>query len=321
MGFQRRKDSQPQVTTAELGTMVRQSFTSLIEAIKTGNTNRLTSYLAFSSRFHHYSQRNQQLIYEQYPQATRVASYATWKQEGFHVRKMDKAKGEKGISILVPVFPAGYKKPDRRRPVTGEGEKVKPESEYTQNEITFITRQFRVGTVFDITHLIPEDQARVPTFFTEIEGDHEALYQRLVTIAKQDGIQVVETFATEGARGRSGIGIIQVRPDQPPGNKAAVIAHELVHEYEHDEGTRRNLSRQVKECHAEAGAYIVLIRYGIEIPYSVDYLRMWGNDEVTLRQELDVVTAAASKILTKLHALEPGEAHRHDEGQPEGDAQ
>ena len=175
--------------------------------------------------------------------------------------------------------------------------------------------------MFDVTHLIPEDMARVPTFFTEIQGDHEALYQRLVTIAKQDGIRVVETVATEGARGRSGIGIIQVRPDQPPGNKAAVIAHELVYEYAHDEGTRRNLSKQVKECHAEAGAYIVLIRYGIEIPYSVDYLRMWGNDEETLRQELDVVTAAASKILTKLHALEPGEAHMHDEGQPEADAQ
>ena len=139
-GFQRGKDFQPQVTTAELGAMVGQSFTSLIDAIKTGNTDRLTSYLAFSGRFHRYSRRNQQLIFEQCPQATRVASYATWKQEGFQVRKMDKAKGEKGISILVPKFPAGYKKPDRRRPVTGEGEKEKPEAEYTQKEITFITR-------------------------------------------------------------------------------------------------------------------------------------------------------------------------------------
>ena len=94
--------------------MVGKSLHTLIEAIQTGNTERLTSYLAFSGRFHRYSRRNQQLIFEQCPQATRVASYVTWKEEGFQVRKMDKAKGEKGISILVPKFPKGYKKPKRR---------------------------------------------------------------------------------------------------------------------------------------------------------------------------------------------------------------
>src|SRR5712692_10106806 len=114
-GFQPKKDYQPQVTTGGLGVMVGQSFTYLLEAIQTGSTDRLTSYLAFSSRFHRYSRRNQQLIYEQCPGATRIASYQRWKEEGFQVRKMDKEKGEKGISILVPKFPVGYKKPERRR--------------------------------------------------------------------------------------------------------------------------------------------------------------------------------------------------------------
>ena len=102
-----RKNYQPQVTTQELGVKVGQSFNTLIEAIKTGNTERLTSYLAFSSRFHRYSRRNQQLIFEQCPEATRVANYVRWKEEGYQVRWMDKKKGEKGISILVPKFPKG----------------------------------------------------------------------------------------------------------------------------------------------------------------------------------------------------------------------
>src|SRR6266852_6234489 len=57
-GFQAGKDSQPQVTTAELGVIVGQSFDKLIEAIQTGRTDRLTSYLAFASHFHRYSRRN-----------------------------------------------------------------------------------------------------------------------------------------------------------------------------------------------------------------------------------------------------------------------
>ena len=89
-GFQLRKDYQPQITSSDLGVMAGKSFDTLIEAIQSGNTERLTQYLAFSSRFHRYSRRNQQLIFSQCPEATRVASYVKWKEEGYHVRKMDK---------------------------------------------------------------------------------------------------------------------------------------------------------------------------------------------------------------------------------------
>ncbi|HVB25719.1 MAG TPA: ArdC family protein [Ktedonobacteraceae bacterium] len=299
------------MTTTELAAMVGQSLNTLIDAIQTGKTERLTGYLAFSSRFHHYSRRNQQLIYEQCPEATRVASYVKWKEEGFQVRKLDKEKREKGISILVPKFPKGYQKSERRRPEYREGEKQ--EDEYKQNEIAFVAHNFRIGTVFDVTHLLPEDQKRVPELFTPIEGDHDSLYQQFVRVAQNDNIKVVETLDTDGARGGSGLGFILVRPDQPSGNKAAVIAHELAHELIHTEEKRRQLSRQVKECHAEATAFVVMSHFGITIPYSAEYLTMWGNTPDTLRGELDVVTAAASKIITKVHALNPDEKHLQDE--------
>jgi hypothetical protein len=289
-GYQRGKDYQPQVTTQELGAMVGKSFDTLIEAIKAGNTERLTSYLAFSSRFHRYSRRNQQLIFEQCPQATRVASYVKWKEEGYQVRKMDKAKGEKGISILVPKFPKGYKRPERRQPEQGAEEKQ--EDEYKVREVDFITHSFRIGTVFDVSHLIPEDQARVPRFFTAIEGDHQAVYDRLVQAVKAAGIEHRESLDTQGAQGYSAGGLIVVRPDQPVGNKAAVTAHEWGHEILHKEAQRRQLPSQVKECHAEATAFVVMNHFGITIPYSAEYLINWGNNPDTLRQELDLVTAA-----------------------------
>src|SRR6266566_4174547 len=98
------KDYQPDITAADLTEKINGHLSSLIDAIKTGDTERLTNYLAFSSRFHTYSRRNQELIYEQKPEATRVANYGKWKKEGYQV-----AEGQKGIRILVPKFPKGYK--------------------------------------------------------------------------------------------------------------------------------------------------------------------------------------------------------------------
>src|SRR5216684_2659257 len=319
-GFQAGKDSQPQVTTAELGVIVGQSFDKLIEAIQTGRTDRLTSYLAFASHFHRYSRRNQQLIFEQCPQATRVASYVRWKEEGYQVTYMDKKKGEKGISILIPKFPKGYKRPERRQAVNqADHPEQQPEEEYKVKEVDFITRRFRIGTVFDVTHLVPEDQARVPRFFTAIEGDHEAVYDRLVRAVRAAGIEHRESLDTHGAQGYSAMGLIVVRPDQQVGNKAAVTAHEWGHEILHKEQERRQLSSQVKECHAEATAFVVMSHFGITIPYSVEYLLNWGNTADTLRRELDLVTAAASQIITKVHSLTPGEEHFHDEPEPQGE--
>lgn len=49
-----KKDFQPEVTATDLTEKVNGHLDTLIEAIKSGNTERLTNYLAFSSRFHHY---------------------------------------------------------------------------------------------------------------------------------------------------------------------------------------------------------------------------------------------------------------------------
>src|SRR2546428_4966640 len=117
----------------------KKSFDTLIEAIQSGKTERLTQYLAFSSRFHRYSRRNQQLIFSQCPEATRVASYVKWKEEGYHVRKTEKEHGEHGIRILVPKFPKSYNKPHRRQPESQKGAEPeeKREDEYKVQEVDF----------------------------------------------------------------------------------------------------------------------------------------------------------------------------------------
>ncbi len=64
------------------------------------------------------------------------------------MRHMDKTKGERGIRILVPIPPAGYKAPARA---------AAAEQSEEQRENAFVTMHFKVGTVFDVIHLIPED--------------------------------------------------------------------------------------------------------------------------------------------------------------------
>jgi hypothetical protein len=302
--YTHKKDYQPEVTATDLTETVNGHLNTLIEAITTGNTERLTAYLAFSSRFHRYSRRNQQLIFDQKPEATRVANYGKWKKEGYQV-----AEGEKGIRILVPKFPKGM----RRQPIPDpdQEEATGDEARAKAREVSFVTRNFRVGSVFDVSQLTPD--RRPPEFFTAIQGDHEALHQRLIEAVEREGIAYQESLDTQGARGYSAGGLIVVRLDQPAGNKAAITCHEWAHEILHKEEDRRSLPKQVKECHAEATAFVVLSHFGVIIPYSVDYLRMWGNTPETLRRELDLVANASSQIIQKLHSLEPGEAGFHDQ--------
>ena len=70
---------------------------------------------------------------------TRVASFVKWKEEGYHVRKMDKEQGEHGIRILVQKLPKFYKKPDRRQPESQKGAEPeeKREDEYKVQEVDF----------------------------------------------------------------------------------------------------------------------------------------------------------------------------------------
>lgn len=78
----------------------------------------------------------------------------------------------------------------------------------------------------------------------------------------------------------------------------------------HREGAKlRHFSSRVMECHAEAVSYMVLSHFGIEVPYSAEYLMHWGTTPDLLRQELDIVTAAASHMIKSVHALNGGEAN------------
>jgi len=67
------------------------------DAVKQDSTFR--AWLANMSHFYNYSFKNQMLISEQCPHATRVAGYQRWKEMGRNV-----VKGQKAIYILAPMM-------------------------------------------------------------------------------------------------------------------------------------------------------------------------------------------------------------------------
>ena len=296
---------EPAYTPEDLTDWIGRSLQTLLTDLEQHDPTRLKHYLAFAGRFHQYSTRNRLLIFEQRPDATRVASYQKWKQEGYQV-----AKGEKGIRILVPRFPKGYRKRIEEDPDQTEEEGT--DHQRRQREVFFVTHNFTVGSIFDVSQLTPDK--RPPAFFVAIEGNYEATYHRMKQAAEAEGIRVVESYqCLEGARGISAGGLIVIRPDLSPGSKAAVLAHEWGHEKIHTPELRRLLPKTTKEGHAEAVAYVVASHFGIPTPDTADYLTLWGNKPDTLRRELTVVTAAASAIIKQIHSLEPGEQHFHDQ--------
>jgi len=114
---------------------VHDRLVAAIEDLVSGEDWR--AFLEASQRLHTYSASNVLLIITQFPGATRVGGYRTWKGLGYQVRR-----GEKGIAVLAPIV-------TRRRRLDDHEEDDHEDN--NQPEVVRILRGFRVVHVFDIS--------------------------------------------------------------------------------------------------------------------------------------------------------------------------
>jgi hypothetical protein len=260
----------------ELQKSLQAGAQELLEELRQGKSARLQELITFSAKFYRYSPLNQRLIQRQCRargiDAEYVASFTDWKARNYSVKK-----GEHGIAIYQP---RPYREKD---PETGE-EKEK--------------LYFKIAYVFANTQVTPmrPDLPPLPTFFTGLQGDCEALYTRLAEIIKAEGIRLVEEEKICG-QGYSAKGTIGLKKGLDSTNRFLTLIHEYAHELLHAGST---LGKQVKECQAEAVSFIVAYHFGIKNPFSSDYLQTWGNDEKSLTEELDVVQRTAATIIKKM---------------------
>lgn len=250
----------------------------LVEALKHGQSEALTSYLKAMSKLHKYSFRNLLLICPQCPNATYVAGFNTWKKLGRWVKK-----GERGIVVIVPM----RKKHD-------EDESLEMKHERVEQDI-----RFRAGFVFDVS----QTEGKPLSEFSQVQGEPGEFLARLKNHIAASSIGLEYTRDLGTADGMSKGGAIMIKEGLSPSMEFSTLVHELAHELMHQGENRGMKDKKVRETEAEAVAYVVSEAVGLNTDAACsDYIQLYRGDVETLKESLDAVHVTATKILAVLLA-------------------
>ena len=251
--------------------------------------------------FHHYSFNNSILIAMQAPEATRVASYDTWKKLRRQVRK-----GAKGIKILVPA-PVKVKKeierldPSTANPVLDQnGDPVKDIEEH-------LIQHFKIGHVFSYEQTDGEPLPSLgPDELAGSADNYENLKEAITDISP---VPIRYEIIQGGAKGyyspfdkeiviNTGMSELQT---------IKTMIHETAHAMCHDldimKAEDRQKDRQTKEVEAESVAYTVCQYFGLDTAdYSFAYITAWSSSKELpeLRASMDFIRETALLISNKL---------------------
>ncbi|MCK5125554.1 MAG: DUF1738 domain-containing protein [candidate division Zixibacteria bacterium] len=248
------------------------AFNELIESIEKGQSEVLKNYMKTMGRFHNYSFTNIMLISMQFPTATRVAGFHTW-------RKLDRyiMKGEKGIKIIAPII--------RKK------EEVQKEIVNSEHDIC----GFRIVTVFDISQTNGKELPAIST----VEGDPKEYCSKLNELIFKQNIQL-EYSDDIAAEGYSSGGKIVIKSGLSLAEDFSVRVHEFAHEFLH-QNKNGKLSKKQKETEAEAVAFVVSSAIGLDANTAFsDYIQMYQGDKETLMNSIQRIKEVSSRILEGL---------------------
>jgi hypothetical protein len=254
-------------------------------------------YLTFFSKFHNYSFFNKILIYIQKPDATRVASFNTWKSKFRQVQK-----GAKGITILAPLISKQKDVADVDSSVDGN----------TLNNEKAI-RGFKAVNVFDISDTKPIDERgeipEEPKWWGENTPSETAdkLYAAVVEVAKDMHINVTQDDAKRGEKGYSAGDHINISTGVSGAGRLSTMVHEIAHELMHHRSSsiyyqgddvRRNSA--LMELQAESVSYVVLKHYDLPVSHHATYLALWKANKEQIQKNLEVISKVSEFIIKKI---------------------
>jgi hypothetical protein len=223
-------------------------------------------YLKTMSQFYNYSANNTILIYQQFPKATAVAGFKTWKEKFGRTVK----KGERGIKILAPLPCIDKKEFQKLDPDTKEPLYDKDGSPLMEELMSIRAMRYKTVTIFDQSQT---EGKPLPTLASELIGSvdkFDVFMQALQAIsplpirfeqmsAEQDGYCQYDSHIAI----REGMSEIQTV-------LAAIheISHSRLHN-KHKENEKNSLEKKPKskafqEIEAEACAYSTANFFGIE---------------------------------------------------------
>ncbi len=260
-----------------LNQQVENAILELEEQLSQGHTESFLEVLDFYSRFHKYSISNTILILMQRSEATLCAGYKTWEKLGYHVRQ-----GEQAIWIRAPWM---KKLPD---PTTGE-------------LVERLVGYFAVP-VFDRSQLTEE--VELPSTRHSLEGDYASLYLQARVAIGANGILVDEEPLPSGIHGMSLEGRIVINPKISDAEKFLCLLHECGHQFLQHHDRHAETTKQQRELVAESVSYLLAKLYGLENPFSRDYILMFKGTVTDLHASITEIHTAVRKIADILK-LEP----------------
>jgi len=251
----------------------------LAASLEQGKTEVLETYLSALASFHHYSFGNTMMIIKQFPEASKVAGFHTWRKLGRRVRK-----GESGIVILAPMI--GRKKDEAESD-------HRDESTLSDEKPAF---GFKAVHVFDISQTEGEELPKL----SEIRGSAEDNLLFLESVYRTLNIKLETRPMPEGTRGASLGGHVVVKEGLDKTMRFRILAHELAHELLHihivGHDVRKNHS--LIETEAEAVAFVVCKAHGVDTQsLSSEYIHLHRGDNKLLMRSLDRIQQTATRII------------------------
>jgi hypothetical protein len=257
---------------------VDEAFEDLEQQLAQGHTESYLQLLEYYSNFRSYSLGNLILILMQRPSATQCAGYRVWEKLGYQVREGEQALWIRGPQIKKVTDPA-----------TGEIE---------ERLIGWLALP-----VFDVSQL--DGEVELPEPRHALEGDFDSLYTLTRVKIAATGVMIDEEPLPQGVHGMSMKGRIVINPTISSAEKCLCAWHEwghniLDHHNRHDETTK-----QQRELVAESISFIVARMFGMENPFSRDYITGWKGTVEGLHTNMAEIHSAVKKIMGLLWMEEP----------------
>ena len=271
---------------------IKRALESIEEGLATINTDEgYRHYLEFCSSFYQYSYNNIILITMQFPSASYVAGYTTWRKMNRYVKR-----NERGIGILCPIIRkvTNFKEPDDKNVFNDEE---------AEKEVKKVLSGFKIGYVFDLSQTEGDD-SMLPVLVRGLAGNseqekttYEALYSYVschYSVKEVTGISAKGSFNIETQE-------ITIRADLEYRQKIKSLLHELSHAIDFAMNPDVKFPRNKRELIAESSCFVVCLRMGIDVSeYSFGYIKSWLREPKEIGEIADAVQKISCRIINQL---------------------
>jgi hypothetical protein len=265
--------------------LTRASVDGLAQAIESGNSQALSTYLGVMARFHNYSANNALLIAAQRPTSTWLEGIRSWNELGRSVRP-----GEKGIYILAPTLGTLSSTPAKTNGKPRNRKQHKPQAEPQ-------LLGFRGVYVFD-----REQTSGEPLSESAQPVEMGEALKNLMAFVQLRGMTVEYVEDAGPKKGTSYRGHIRLLADMEPAEEFPVLLREVVSQVLYSTPRQTFVTRAVHQQETQAAAFVVAEALALECKNSFSDCQLYYGDSRLLAESLQLVHKTAALVIRAIRS-------------------